>query len=347
MTLDHDAVRSHVVQNMLAAGGGASHAQMMAWGVSRLDLSRLLRSGVICRSRREHFVLPWGGENSDHWQRTRSMHLRVAAAAAVRESPVGLRSAALMWRLPVWQIPRRVELIRPPGSGPWKGLRVVRRLLSAGDVTAINGVPVTTLERTAVDIALDVPTPKALITVDAALRRGASRETMAGILTRMGSVRGCREARRTLDWADGNSESPLESRGRGELMLLGVVQPLSNVSVRLGDIEFRADHWWMGLGVAGEADGEGKYGKRPGEEETLWAEKLRQEWFEEELGLYVVRYVDREIRLAPQRVADRLQRKVDRRRRDPWEPPPGLEVFQRPHPGSDAPIRWLLRRDEG
>ena len=72
----------------------------------------------------------------------------------------------------------------------------------------------------------------------------------------------------------------------------------------------------------------------------IWSEKLRQEWFEEELGVLVVRYVDREIRLAPADVAARWRRREARRAHQRWVPPSALEVFQ-------SLIRWLRRRRSG
>ncbi len=269
------------------------------------------------------------------------------SAIVANGKEAGLRSAALAWGPPVSQVLPRPEILRPPHAAELKGARVIRRSPDPQQIVMVNHVPVTNLERTAVDIALDLPTPEALITIDAALRRGADRSVMLAILEATGPVRGCREARRTLDWADGHSESPLESRGRGELMLQGVPRPWNNVSLRLGQVEVRPDHWWNGLGIAGEADGRGKYDGPAAPADPVWTEKLRQEWLEEELGILVMRYVDREIRRTPVEVATRWRRKEARRAHQLWVPPPGLEIFGRPLPGSGDPIRWLRRRDEG
>lgn len=347
MTPTHNAQHSFVIQNMLASGGGASHAQLASWGIGRGDLARMLRRGVIARTRRGHYVVPWFGDDSDRWQRERSTHLREVAAETVRHSVAGLRSAALASGLPVSSVPQRPELIRPPGSGTWPGIRVLRRSLKPDEIATVNGIPVTSLERTAVDIALDLPTPQALITVDAALRRGADRAIMLATLDAMGSVRGCRRARQTLQWADAHAESPLESRGRGELMVEGIPRPWSNVTFCFEGVKVRPDHWWDELGIAGEADGRGKYDGPMATADPIWTEKLRQEWLEEALGVLVVRYVDREIRHAPTEVAARWRRREARRARQPWQPPSGLEIFQRPLPGSTDPIRWLRHRDEG
>ncbi|MCZ3388800.1 MAG: hypothetical protein LH645_06665 [Actinomycetia bacterium] len=347
MTPSHDAQYSLVVQHMLACGGGASHTQLASWGVESADVARMLRRGVIRRTRRGYYVLPLTGDPSDRWQRERSAHLREVSAIATSGTVTGLRSAALAWDLPVSSVPKRPEVVRPQRSGSWPGVRVVRRHLPSHHIAVINGIPVTSIEWTAVDIALDLPTPLALITVDAALRRGASQPQMLRILSDRGSVRGCREARQTLDWADGHSESPLESRGRGELMLQGVPRPWSNVSLRLGAVEFRTDHWWDGLGITGEADGRGKYDGPTAPTDPVWTEKLRQEWLEEELGILVVRYVDREIHRGPVEVEARWRRREARRTHQLWVPPSALEIFQRPFPGSSDPIRWFRHRDEG
>jgi hypothetical protein len=130
-------------------------------------------------------------------------------------------------------------------------------------------------------------------------------------------------------------------------MHLSVPQPLSNVTFRLADREVRPDHWWKGLGIVAEADGQGKYDKDAHTAQPLWSERLRQAWLEDELGLFVVRYIDREIRWEPRKVVDRWRRHLVARERQPWQPPAGLEIFQRPVEGSAAPIHWFRRRDEG
>lgn len=341
MPLTPDDVCDHVVQQLLTAGGGASWAELQRWGIDRATLNRLLRRGMVHRQGRGYYVLPWTGQDDDRWQRRRSEHLRRVSATAGNGKVAGIRSAALAWGLPVYAVPPHPEILRPSQAAGLRGARVVRRPAEPPHVVLLNSVPVTSLERTAVDVALDLPTPQALITVDAALRRGADLPLMMQSLHCLGPVNGCRRAHQTLAWADGHSESPLESFGRGQLMLHGIPQPLNNVSLRLDGHEFRPDHWWDDLAVAGEADGRGKYNDPASTDDTLWAEKLRQEWFEQTLGLFVVRYVEREVRLATGDIVARWHRRAEQRLAQPWAPPPGLEVFQRPIPGSNHPIRWF------
>ena len=222
-----------------------------------------------------------------------------------------------------------------------QGSLVVRRDLISCQITSINGVPVTTLARTAADIALSLPIPQALVTLDAVLRRGVARADVHSILAEGGP--GVAAARRAIDWADGHSESPLESRGRGEMVIRDVPRPWCNVSIRFEGIEFRVDNWWDDYAVAAEADGAIKYGREAESamSPVLWQEKLRQDWLVEQLDIPVLRYIDREVRFDAVGLVRRLRLKLDRRLTERWDPPTGVEIFQRPLPGSGVPIRWL------
>ena len=288
-------------------------------------IRRLTGEGQLLRSAKARYVLPMG-TSTDQWQRARSEHLRRAASLVAPDGIACLRTAALAWALPVFSIPEQPEVLRPAGSRGRAGTRTLRCAVSPACTTLRKGLTVTSLERTAVDVALDLSTPQALITVDAALRRGAEPEVLRCLLAERGAVRGCRRARRTLEWADRSSESPLESLGRGELMMRGVPRPDCNVTLRFGSSECRPDDLWWVLGIAGEADGRGKYADAG---DTLWAEKRRQEWMEDQLGLLVLRWTWSELRWAADEVADRWFRLADRRLIEPWRPPDGLTVDER------------------
>jgi hypothetical protein len=192
---------------------------------------------------------------------------------------------------------------------------------------------VTTLERTAVDVALDLPTPDALVTVDAALRRGTDLGQIKEMLLARGAVRGAKRARQTLDWADGHSETPIESMGRGQLLMHGVPRPRSNVWIQLGNRSYRVDELWDDLGIVGEADGRIKYEGELAVGDTLWQEKVRQEWLENEVGAFVVRWTGVEMRSRPLQVVRRWERAVARRRQLAWQPPDDLITWQDPLPG--------------
>lgn len=127
------------------------------------------------------------------------------------------------------------------------------------------------------------------------------------------------------------------------MLIRGVPRPLCNVSIRFEGVEFRVDDWWPAFAVAAEADGALKYDREKGRgARRLWQEKLRQDWLVERLDIPVLRYVDHEVRLDPDGLVERLNGKLDRRAAQPWEPPRGIEVFQRPIPGNGGEISWLL-----
>ena len=344
MSHSYPEVRDHVTKHLLQCGGGVTRQQLLNWGVPRWAMPRLCADGVLLRIERGYFVLPWSGEQQGWWARQRSEHLRAVAALAGGGATGGLRSAALASGLPVCSIPPLPELLRPPGSGYLNKARVIRRAVPPQHLAVINGVPVTSLARTAVDVALDLPPAQALVTIDAVLRRGVAPTALLSDLQSLGAVRGCRRARQSIEWADPHAESALESAGRGELMVRGTPRPWCNVSFRMDNVEFRADNWWPELGLVGEADGALKYSGDSGN--ALWSEKLRQEWFEDELGLTVFRFIDRQVRLAPDDLFARWQRKAAAASARSWTPPPELEVFQRPAPYDRARWTWLIRRDD-
>lgn len=342
VTQSTDVDASLLAERLLASGGGASRADLLGWGFARPVIDRMLRRRELEPRGRGYYVLAAPPDSADPWQARRSAHLFRAAALAGPGRVVGVRSATLAWGLPVAVMPDLVELIRPRGCRNLKGAHVVRRDLPSSQITFLNGVPVTTLARTAADIAASYPAPQALVTLDAVLRRGVARSEIHAMFT--DGCPGVVNARQTLDWADGHAESPLESRGRGEMVVRGVSPPLCNVSIVFDGVEFRVDNWWDDLAVAAEADGQGKYGWRYRQiapSQVLWQKKLRQDWLVERLDIPVLRYVDRELRFDADGLVERLQRKFDRRRTQPWDLPDGVEVLQRPIPGSGAPTRWL------
>jgi hypothetical protein len=300
-----------------------SRAELLGRGLTSVDLARYLRRGSLTRVRRGYYTLcaPPDRKDDDPHQRQSADHVRAASSLSRPDQVAALRTGALVWNLPVSAVPTEPELIRPPGSSRPSGTRVRQATLGEEDVVRRRGIWVTSLVRTVVDIALDLPEPESLITLDVALRRGIGRTTLLTHLTDRGAVRHARRARRAVEWADRHSESPLESRCRGELLLAAVPRPECNLPLRLADREIRPDLLWRELGIVVEVDGRGKYDKA----DSLWREKRRQEWMESDLGLIVLRMTHDEIAGDPRGCAQRW-RAAQRRRADaPWQRPRSLE----------------------
>ncbi|WP_313817480.1 hypothetical protein [Citricoccus sp.] len=103
-------------------------------------------------------------------------------------------------------------------------------------------------------------------------------------------------------FADGRAESPGESLSRATIHDLGFVvpEPQHDLYDAAGRWVARVDHWWGGVGLAGEFDGMTKYSgayTRPGEppESVLVREKAREDAIRR-TGSGVMRWVWKELR---------------------------------------------------
>jgi hypothetical protein len=61
----------------------------------------------------------------------------------------------------------------------------------------------------------------------------------------------------------------------------------------------------------------------------LWEEKLRQHWFETELGMTVFRWIHHEMVHDADSAFDRWRRLATLPSVQRWTPPPGLEIVRR------------------
>ncbi|GAA4667841.1 hypothetical protein [Gordonia humi] len=185
-------------------------------------------------------------------------------------------------------------------------------LFGPDDVVEVDGVVVTSLERTCVDLATardDLP--EALTVFDAALRAGASTEGMERHLRR--SKRGVAMARRAYSFADPRAESPGESWSRAQMIDAALPLPDLQVEHLLGSGRLaRCDFGVDGVFV-GEFDGLVKYRRemRRGEppEQVVIREKLREDGLRA-LGLDVGRWIWDDLRAG--RLVARLEERYDR-----------------------------------
>lgn len=199
----------------------------------------------------------------------------------------------------------------------------IRDLPAEQRVAHPSGLRVTSLARTAVDVAASAPVPEALVVLDAAARRllveAVGQRRVRAHHTRPQSIReACRplrevvpaaatqRTRRHLDHvvalADPRRESALESLSFGEMVLHGGLPlPAMQVLIRTEFGDVYPDFLWAQARVIGEADGLVKY-QTP---DALHREKLRQEALEA-LGYLVIRWTYREMRRNPGAVMARI-----------------------------------------
>lgn len=228
--------------------------------------------------------------------------LRVIAAARACDHTlvVSHSSAGLLHGLSLLKPSyRRVHLSTGRAEGgrveKWRHLHT--GILAAGEVGLVDGMSVTTLERTAVDCARSGSFDEAVVAFDSALRTGADRAVMAASLERLRGSRGVSRAQRALAVADSLSESVGESWSRAQMLMCPEIpDPTLQRTFYDQDGRFvaRPDFEWEGR-LVGEFDGLLKYGggsMKPGQtpNDVVIAEKIREDRLRQ-LGIEVVRWI--------------------------------------------------------
>ncbi len=176
-----------------------------------------------------------------------------------RGAAIGGHSAAA-WHGAPFAGPRDpVTVVRPPDV-EWKGpreVRVHRAELTDHDVARHDGVPVTTAQRTAWDVAVLEPLGTAVAALDAMVRAGAVDEADLAQLLAAGAGRwGVVRVRRAFGLVDPRAESAPESWVRVALVLAGLA-PVPQFEVRVaGRFVARTDLAFPAARLAVEYEGE-------------------------------------------------------------------------------------------
>ena len=166
------------------------------------------------------------------------------------------------------------------------------------------GVPVTSLARTAVDVARARGHTAGVLVADAVLAAGVSRTVLERVLDGRSGWPGAGAARTAVSFADARSESPLESLGRVRFAEQGLPAPALQVVVADADGPFaRVDQCFEEHRTVAEADGALKYATTA----DLFAEKRREDRLRE-AGFEVVRYTWDDALHRPDALAARVRR---------------------------------------
>ncbi|MYR06909.1 hypothetical protein GTV32_11605 [Gordonia sp. SID5947] len=238
--------------------------------------------------------VPAGQRSAAEWHRLKAIAASVTSDVAATLSH---QSAAVIHGVEMLRPNlRRVHMTTGSPNGGYRTTTAHRHVgtLSPDEVVEIDGLRVTSLERTAVDVACTSPLgfAGALAVFDSALRKDADREVMARLLR--ARRRGAAHARRALHHADALAENPGESWGRAQMIEAGLPIPRLQHEFHGIDGEFiaRTDYDWAGL-LVGEFDGKVKYEKhlRPGEStsDAVVREKAREDSLRRR-GIVVVRW---------------------------------------------------------
>ena len=183
------------------------------------------------------------------------------------------------------------ELPLQPGAQRLAYLRRRHLTLPQKDITTVSGLPVSTLGRTAVDCAFDLPAHDSVCVVESALRAiarpsryqysqssrrvEAARHQLQATIAAQGPRAGARRARAVVAMASAFTESPGESLLHWLVRALGL--PAPRIQMAITDVHhsrlYFPDEAWPEYRVLAEFDGRIKY-RAP---EDLWQEKQRQD----------------------------------------------------------------------
>ncbi len=291
-----------------------SRAQLLDAGTSARAISARVRSGELGIVRRGWFAD--AASVGDLWPESRHLlHVMAVARDGQGHGVVSHLSAAAVHGLPLYRLrPSRVHLTTDAPTRIASGPDVFRHVspLPPPDVTTVDGIMCTTLERTVFDCVRTLPLEAAVSIADAAERsyafRGREwdqdaadlwRDAMQGRVGRASGARGIRAARFVTDFADGKAQLPLESVSRLQLHRLGFRSMRLQVPVPAPD----GGWYFVDLGLSdietfGECDGEAKYrdeAMRSGRslEQVLLDEKSREDWIRGTTGWRMIRWGDR------------------------------------------------------
>ncbi|MBI1378871.1 MAG: hypothetical protein GC157_15545 [Frankiales bacterium] len=344
----HRSTRARVDALHSSLGPGPwSRDELLATGWSPGRIARAVEHGLLVRERRGVYAAaPDSGRqlvlgDDLHAARLRATARRLAPSAAFSHT-----SAARL--LGLWTPDVHDDRIHVtiPGQAEREdaGLRVHASALPASSVVVVDGVRVTDVARTAVDLARPGDLPHALVAVDGALRellrpaypdldrelRGRrvpsaaieqARARLAAVVEPMVGWPGVRTARAAVEAADPASASPFESWSRGWILAVRMPVPELNLPiVGASGAPYVGDFVWEERRVVGEADGVAKYGSTSAQiRAAMRAERARQadleaagwrvvRWVAGETGATIIARLGRALYLQPAVAARRLRR---------------------------------------
>src|SRR4051794_2018596 len=225
-----------------------------------------------------------------------SMLVRAAFLTSSRGAVISHSSAAVHLGLPM--LPRWRSLVhatRPwvTGSRTEAGVKHHLARLEDSDIVTADGMRLTGLPRTAVDIGREFGFEDGVVAADAALRLGASKTDLEATVSAMSYWPHVTRARSAVAVADGGAESVGETFTRLLVLELRLGTTETQFVVRDGGRTARVDLRLRRHFI--EFDGKVKYVGRESSgvadsppEEVLWQEKRREDWLRSHDGGYGV-----------------------------------------------------------
>jgi hypothetical protein len=287
------------------------------------------RAGDITRVRRGAYVAT--PATDEPWVRDRWIELGRCAALGRQLGPHAVfthASAAMLLGCWLWQTKPLAHVVNAertwsPSNARSADIRRHRLSLDPGDIIEVNGLRVTSPERTIVDCALTMHPRDALVVADSGLklltranrwRRDEANTKVARVraalqsrLDSLAGHRGVRQARAVIEHADPFPDSPPETVLRWIAVSGGLPRPITQLRVELGGHTFFSDLGWIlnfahlgsdnrGRRVHAEFDGLVKYaGGGESGARAVVAEKSREDLLRE-AGDLIRRFIHPDLR---------------------------------------------------
>lgn len=281
-----------------APGQPFTTAQALRASISDRALAEAVARGVLTKLRYGWFAVP----ATDLTPRARAArNARIALHECPSAAVISHVTAAALHGLPLVRAQHdRVHLTvdRPHFGRTTNHARLHGSPRGTLEATEVDGVPVTSIARTLVDLSRVAGFETGVCATDFALRRELI--TQRELREELDQQRGRKAvaiARDVADFADPLSESAGESLSRCAMRTLpGIPTPRlqHRYFEQSGQLVGKTDFSWGDGALAGEFDGKIKYTRGAGfgddPSETLWMEKQREDRLRD-LGVVVIRWI--------------------------------------------------------
>lgn len=237
--------------------------QLIARGRTAQSVGRAVEVGELVRLRPGFYV----DGDARELDRDERHLLSVLATDSAMDGPVFSHwSAAMIHGLPDWGLPlRKVSVSRQGHAQRSRNTRLVRHdlcPLESDEIVSVDGLTMTSADRTILDIARTCDRVPSVAVADAGLKGTlVTTDSLHNALERAAGRAGIKRARSAIALTDPDSESVAETRSRLCFADFGLPEPETQVDILNDDGAFigRVDFLWREFGVIGECDGLGKY----------------------------------------------------------------------------------------
>jgi Transcriptional regulator, AbiEi antitoxin/Protein of unknown function (DUF559) len=252
---------------VLRYGGVVTAAELHGAGIAREQARSLVRSGSLITVCRGVYAPAAQAGRTDTARHDRLVAATAAALLAGPQAVVSHHDAAIVHEVALLTPPAdgTVEITRPRTAARGRrlrpGVRSHTAALPARHVVIEDGIPVTSVERTVVDLARVLPFAAAVVTADSALYRGKTTASrLCWIAGDCAGWPGIKRAIEVIDFSHPQAESPLESISRVAFRDGGLPTPVLQAWIMRGRSAIgRVDFLWQEQRTIAEADGAMKY----------------------------------------------------------------------------------------